>query len=124
MTLSADWRRAPAQTTSTGRVDTGVVRSVALPGGRRLVVRREGPADAGDVIALYDRMAPEELYCRFFTSRRPPDSFVERMTRVHERGGAALVAVMVSGRAGLSSSARPATSCSRTATVSWESPST
>ena len=98
MTLSAHRRRAPAQTTSAGGVDTGVVRSVALPGDRRLVVRREGPADACDVIALYDRMAPEELYCRFFTSRRPPDSFVERMTHVHERGGAALVAVMVSGR--------------------------
>ena len=98
MTRAAQGRRGPAPTTATGRADAATVRSVSLPGHRRLVVRRESPSDAADVIALYDRLSPEELYCRFFTSRRPPDSFVERMTRVHERGGAGLVAVMVSDR--------------------------
>ncbi len=84
--------------TQTAPADTGLIRSVSLPGRRRLLIRREGPDDAPDVMALYDRMPAEELYCRFFTARRPPDLFVERMTRVHERGGAALVAVLSGGR--------------------------
>lgn len=69
-----------------------------LPGGRHLTVRRETPHDAAGLVAMYDRMGADDLYCRFFTAHRPPDAFIERMTHVHDRGGVGLVAVMDRGR--------------------------
>jgi GNAT superfamily N-acetyltransferase len=73
---------------------------VELPGHRTLVLRKESPGDAGGLVALYDRLDADELYCRFFSGCRPPDSFVERMTHVSERGGLGLVAVLIE-RAGV-----------------------
>ena len=75
-----------------------ILRRLELPGGRWLTIRRERPGDAEDLMALYDRMPDDELYCRFFTAHRPPDAFVERMTHLDERGGVGIVAVMEEGR--------------------------
>ncbi len=77
-----------------GPVDGTVIRRIELPGGRTLLIRRETPADAGALAALYDRLAEDDRYCRFFSARRPPDPFIERMTKVYDRGGVGLVAVL------------------------------
>jgi len=77
-----------------GQVDRTVIRKIELPGERTLLIRRETPADAGALAALYDRLAEDDRYCRFFSARRPPDPFIERMTKVYDRGGVGLVAVL------------------------------
>jgi ribosomal protein S18 acetylase RimI-like enzyme len=87
-----------AEVTGGRRHHGPVIRRVGLPGNRTLVIRRETPADAGALVALYDRLGDDDRYRRFFSARRPPDRFIERMTRLYERGGVGLVAVLQEGR--------------------------
>ena len=72
-----------------------ILRTIPLPGDRMLVVRPEQPGDAAGLAELYDRMSDDERYCRFFTAHRPPDAFVEKMTRVFERHGVGIVAELI-----------------------------
>ena len=69
-----------------------------LPGGVELVVRAVEPGDVPAVTALHERLSPEAVYRRFFTSVLPPASFFERLTTVAERGGLGLVAEVVTAR--------------------------
>jgi ribosomal protein S18 acetylase RimI-like enzyme len=50
--------------------------------------------DGQGLIDLFAGLGDEDLYYRFFSGHAPPESFVERMARVEERGGFGLVAVM------------------------------
>jgi hypothetical protein len=67
-----------------------------LPGGIELLVRAVEPDDVAAVRALHERLSPEAVYRRFFTSVLPPPSFFERLATVAERGGLGLVAEVVS----------------------------
>ena len=73
-------------------------RRIALPGGRTLVVRPIRPGDAPALVTLYAGLPYEDVFCRFFSGRPPPATFVERMTRVAERGGVGLIATVAQGR--------------------------
>ena len=66
-----------------------------LPGGVELVVRAIEARDVAAVEALHQRLSPEAVYRRFFTSVLPPASFFERLATVTERGGLGLVAEVV-----------------------------
>lgn len=66
-----------------------------LPGGLVLVVRPIVPADVDAVTELHERLSPEAVYRRFFTSVLPPPSFFERLATVEQRGGVGLVAEVV-----------------------------
>lgn len=72
----------------------GENRRVELPGSRTLSIRPVHEADAPDLVALYSGLSEEDVYYRFFSGHAPPDHFVEKMTRVEERGGFGMVAVM------------------------------
>ena len=73
----------------------GERRRVELPGSRTLVIRSVRHDDLAGIVALYAGLGEEDLYCRFFSGHVPPERFVEKMTRVDERGGFGLVAVLV-----------------------------
>lgn len=66
-----------------------------LPGGVVLAVRSVEPDDVDAITALHQRLSPEAVYRRFFTSTLPPRSFFERLATVDERGGLGLVAEVV-----------------------------
>jgi RimJ/RimL family protein N-acetyltransferase len=68
---------------------------LSLPGEIELVVRAIEPDDVPAVTALHERLSPEAVYRRFFTSVLPPPSFFERLATVAERGGLGLVAEVV-----------------------------
>lgn len=67
------------------------VRHVALPGGRRLSIRPMRRSDAPGIVALYAALGEEDVYRRFFASRPPSASFVEKMATITTRGGVGLV---------------------------------
>jgi ribosomal protein S18 acetylase RimI-like enzyme len=77
------------------------LRRVALPGDRTLSIRAMVVSDANGLLALYAGLDEDDLYRRFFTAHAPPERFVEKMTKVAERGGIGLVAT-VDGRDGTS----------------------
>jgi len=52
------------------------------------------PGDGPGLVSLFAGLDDDDVYCRFFSGHPPPDSFVESMARVDERGGFGLVAVM------------------------------
>jgi hypothetical protein len=62
-----------------------------------MVVRPIGPDDLGAVRWLHERLSPDAVYRRFFTSVLPQPGFFDRLTRVEERGGFGLVAVVEPG---------------------------
>jgi hypothetical protein len=78
----------------TGLSDAGAGRIVELPGDRELEIRSMRGTDAPGLIALYSGLGDDDLYYRFFSGHAPPESFVERMALVGERGGIGLVAVL------------------------------
>jgi hypothetical protein len=51
-------------------------------------------SDVDGLIALYAGLSVDDQYRRFFSGHPPPDSFVQKMTNVTERGGFGLVAVI------------------------------
>lgn len=69
-------------------------RSIALPGGRTLVIRPVTPADVDGLVALYEGLDLQDTYRRFFSSFRPRRAFFEQMATAAERGGFGLVAVV------------------------------
>jgi hypothetical protein len=77
-------------------------RVAALPRGATLVVRPVTRHDIDDLDALYAGLDEEARYRRFFSIYRPDRRFFVRLSRVGERGGAGLVAVVIDdpGRAG------------------------
>jgi len=72
----------------------GWPRRVMLPGARTLSIRPMTPSDAEGLVALYSGLNDEDVYRRFFSGHAPPETFVEKMTHVAERGGFGLIAVM------------------------------
>jgi len=70
------------------------LRRVPLPGGRHLSIRLMRESDTAGLIALYGGLNEDDLYRRFFTAHVPPEAIVEKMTKVAERGGLGLVAVI------------------------------
>jgi hypothetical protein len=69
-------------------------RRITLPGVRTLWIRPITPSDAEGLVALYTGLNEEDVYRRFFSGHAPPESFVEKMTHVAERGGFGLIAIM------------------------------
>jgi len=51
-------------------------------------------SDADGLVALYAGLDDDDLYRRFFTAHAPPERFVKNMTKVAERGGYGVVAVI------------------------------
>jgi hypothetical protein len=76
---------------TTGRHD---LRRVELPRSRALAIRPLTAADAPGLMALYTSLNEDDLYRRFFSGHIPPETLVERMARVEERGGVGLAAVL------------------------------
>lgn len=69
-------------------------RRAELPGSRVLVVREVRESDAPDLVALYAALGDDDLYRRFFSAHPPPKRFVEQMTKVGQRRGLGLVALI------------------------------
>lgn len=69
-------------------------RSVELPLSRVLTIRAIRPSDRPGLVSLYRSLSENDRYLRFFTGHGPPKSFVEQMTRIEQRGGFGLVAVI------------------------------
>jgi len=76
-----------------------VERRVEVSGGRTLVIRPVNTDDADGIVALYDGLDADDRHRRFFFAFRPSRTWIERMTKVADRGGFGLVAV-VDGPAG------------------------
>jgi hypothetical protein len=76
------------------RPDEGWPRRITLPPARTLLIRPMTPSDAEGLVALYRGLNEEDVYRRFFSGRPAPESFVEKMTHVAERGGFGLIAAM------------------------------
>lgn len=70
-------------------------RRVPLSGDRTLIVRAADERDIDGVQALYERLDDEARYRRFFSMYRPRREFFEHLLRAGSRGGAVLVAVVV-----------------------------
>jgi len=71
-----------------------VLRREPLPGDRVVSIRRVLSTDTQELVALYNGLGRDDLYRRFFTAHAPPETFIENMTKVAERGGCGLVAVI------------------------------
>lgn len=69
-------------------------RRLELPGQRVLVIRAMERSDAAGLRALYHNLSEDDTYKRFFSFRPPPDSFIENMASVGERGGFGVVAAL------------------------------
>jgi len=52
--------------------------------------------DTPGLVALYASLGEDDVYRRFFSAHAPPESFIEKMAQVEERGGVGLVAVIES----------------------------
>jgi hypothetical protein len=71
-----------------------VVRSTTLPDGRVLELRPLGPEHLDGVVALYGHLGEDDLQRRFFSVFHPNRAFLEHWTRLAERGGEGLVAIV------------------------------
>lgn len=63
-----------------------------LPDGRVLVVRRAELSDVPAVVALFERLSPDDRYRRFFSGFHPDDAFVTALVGRAEAEGLLLVA--------------------------------
>ena len=72
----------------------GIVATVRLADGRALTVRTVTRADVDGLDALFEGLADEDRYRRFFGYSHPGRGFVEQLTRAGEEGGYRLVAVI------------------------------
>jgi L-amino acid N-acyltransferase YncA len=66
-------------------------RTLALPGGRELVVRALRSRDSPALEGLYRGLAAEDRYRRFFSGAMPPRPWVERIASVADQGGFGLI---------------------------------
>jgi hypothetical protein len=71
-------------------------RTITLPHGRSLVVRRSEPGDAEALQQLYEGLSLDDRYHRFFSGSMPR-GFAERWATLGERGGVGIVAVTANG---------------------------
>lgn len=65
-----------------------------LPGRRVMVIRKMEKSDAPAMGELYGRLCDDDLYKRFFSSRPPPQAFVEKMAGMGEAEGFGVVALL------------------------------
>lgn len=72
---------------------------VALPAGERLVIRDVTAADVAGLGRLFASLSEEDRYRRFFSCFHPDERFLRRLVTLGERGGAALVAEVVTADA-------------------------
>lgn len=72
----------------------GVLDTVSLSDGRTLTVRTVTEADVEGLDALFEGLADEDRYYRFFSLSHPGRKFLEQMTRAGDEGGYRLVAVV------------------------------
>jgi len=70
-------------------------RTITLPAGGRLVVRRVAADDVPLLQELYDGLGDDDRYLRFFTLYHPDRWFYERLVTLDQRGGACVVAELV-----------------------------
>ena len=68
------------------------MRVAQLPGGLTLVVRRATLDDVDALATLYDELALDDLYRRFFCGSPPPRAMIERWAAMDGDAGALLVA--------------------------------
>ena len=66
--------------------------TVQLPDGRTVVVREAAPADVPGLLALFERLTPDDRHRRFFSGFRPDDAFVRAMLDRPPTEGRLLVA--------------------------------
>jgi len=71
---------------------TGVVRSVDLPGARRLRIRHIVRQDEEALGRLFAGLCDDDLYHRFFQAHMPGTRTLQAMVSTAERGGVGLVA--------------------------------
>jgi hypothetical protein len=69
-------------------------RTIDLPEGRALTIRRVTPGDIAGLEELYAGLAVDDLHSRFFSVYHPGRPFFERVASAPERGGYGLVAVV------------------------------
>lgn len=91
---ASDAHGATEPAPATRQARTPGCRSVPLKDGKTLVVRPATPADADGLAALYEHLADQDRYLRFFSYYRPPRSFFEQLATLAERGGYELVVVV------------------------------
>jgi len=72
-------------------------RRLALPGGRRLTIRRSTPADADALTEMFTSLDDDDLYRRFFQAHLPTTKTIEHILSVAEREGIGLVATLEMG---------------------------
>jgi hypothetical protein len=72
----------------------GVLETVGLAGRRTLTIRTVTQADVGGLNALFEGLADEDRYFRFFGLSHPGRKFLEQMTRAEQEGGYRLVAIV------------------------------
>ncbi len=77
--------------------DARIVRSARLPRGEVLVIREAAADDADALLALFERLSPEDRQRRFFSMFRPDRAFVEHMIDLPDRAGLLLVAEIRDG---------------------------
>lgn len=73
--------------------------TVQLPDGRSVVVREAVPADVPGLVALFERLTPDDRHRRFFSGFHPDEAFVRTILARQPAEGSLLVAE-VSGPAG------------------------
>lgn len=71
-----------------------VVRRVDLGGGARLVIRRTAAADRDLLHQLYEGLAEEDRYRRFFSPFDPDEEFLDHLVTANEHGAHQLIAVV------------------------------
>lgn len=69
-------------------------RTIGLPDGRTLTIRRVTLADLAGLEQLYDELTIDDLHSRFFSAYHPDRAFLERVATAPQRGGDGLVAVV------------------------------
>lgn len=67
-------------------------RTIRLPDGRTLTVRPARTDDVPGIVALFERLSPEDRYRRFFSGFHPDEDFVARLVERPPAEGRLLVA--------------------------------
>jgi hypothetical protein len=83
------------------RTGTAAPRTIAMTGGRTLVVRPVTPDDADGLFQLYDALDVAERYLRFFCACRPSREFIDGLVNPGPREARVVVELHEAGSTGL-----------------------